>query len=141
MFSGQTLNRGYRLSLCALSCICWLLPVCSEKTALAFQETQTDQVKTKTIEIPFKSHDGYEMFGKLTVPESSGRHAVVIYVQTAEGATVDMKRSDGRGGTFNYFDLYRGKFPEMNVAFFGYEGRGIRMGDKPPRYEPIDWDI
>ena len=29
----------------------------------------------------------------------------------------------------------------MNVAFFSYEGRGIRMGDKPPRYETINWDI
>ncbi|HEY7544990.1 MAG TPA: hypothetical protein VID27_08915, partial [Blastocatellia bacterium] len=94
----------------------------------------------KTIEIPFKSHDGYEMFGKLTLPDSDGRHAVVIYVQTAEGMTVDMKRPLPNG-TFNYFDLYREKLPEMNVGFFGYEGRGIRMGDAPPRYEKIDWDI
>src|SRR5262249_27229961 len=82
-----------------------------------------------------------EMFGKLTVPASSGHNVAVIYVQTAEAATVDVKVTDGRGGTFNYFDLYRTKLPQMNVAFFGYEGRGIRMGDKPPRYETIDWDI
>jgi acetyl esterase/lipase len=81
------------------------------------------------------------MFGKLTLPNSGARHPVVIYVQTAEGMTVDMKRPNGRGGTFNYFDLYREKLPEMNVAFFGYEGRGIHMGDAPPRYEQIDWDI
>ena len=101
---------------------------------------QEAAVKTKTIEIPFRSHDGYEMFGKLTLPETRGRHGVVIYVQTAEGMTVDMKRRDGRGGTFNYFDLYRKKLPEMNVAFFGYEGRGIQMGESPPRYEKIDWE-
>src|SRR5262245_26875140 len=95
----------------------------------------------KTIEIPFTSHDGHEMFGKLTIPDSGASHAVVIYVQTAEGMTVDMKRPKGREGTFNYYDLYREKLPEMNVAFFSYEGRGIRMGDKPPRYESIDWDI
>src|SRR4030095_5868961 len=82
-----------------------------------------------------------EMFGKLTIPTSGGRHPVVIYVQTAEGMTVDTKRQKGRGETFNYFDLYREKLPEMNVAFFSYEGRGIRMGDKPPRYETINWDI
>src|SRR6185503_6827009 len=95
-------------------------------------------VKTKTIEIPFKSHDGYDMFGKLTVPETGKPRAVLISVQTAEGATVDMKRPNGRGGTFNYFDLYRVKLPEMNVAHFSYEGRGIRMGPDPPRYEQID---
>jgi len=105
------------------------------------QDAARDAVKAKTIEIPFLSHDGYEMFGKLTVPTSGGSHPVVIYVQTAEGMTVDMKRHKSRTETFNYFDLYREKLPEMNVAFFSYEGRGIRMGDKPPRYETIDWDI
>jgi len=55
--------------------------------------------------------------------------------------TVDMKRQKSRTETFNYFDLYREKLPEMNVAFFSYEGRGITMGDKPPRYETINWDI
>jgi len=65
----------------------------------------------------------------------------VIYVQTAEGATVDMKRYKSREETFNYYDLYREKLTAMNVGFFSYEGRGIRMGDKPPRFEQIDWDI
>jgi len=102
---------------------------------------QDSEVKTKTIEIPFSSYDRYEMFGKLTIPTSTGNHPVVIYVQTAEGMTVDMKRQKSRTGTFNYFDLYREKLPEMNVAFFSYEGRGITMGDKPPRYETINWDI
>src|SRR5215472_8403114 len=91
--------------------------------APANDEPQQGIGKPKTVEIPFKSYDGYEMFGKLTVPASSGSHAVVIYVQTAEAATVDVKVTDGRGGTFNYFDLYRTKLPQMNVAFFGYEGR------------------
>ena len=97
--------------------------------------------KTKTIELPFTSYDRHEMFGKLTTPTSTGKHPVVIYVQTAEGMTVDMKRQKSRTETFNYFDLYREKLPEMNVAFFSYEGRGITMGDKPPRYETINWDI
>src|SRR5215471_16479373 len=95
----------------------------------------------KTVEVPFTSYDGYAMFGKLTLPTSNTAHPVVIYVQTAEAGTVDVKRANGRGGTFNYFDLYRAKLPEMNVAFFSYEGRGVRMGDKPPNYDSIDWDI
>lgn len=94
----------------------------------------------RTLEIPFTSHDGFPMFGKLTVPATPGRHPVVIYVQTAEGATVDTRRPLGGGRTFSYFDLYRDKLPPMNVAFFSYEGRGVRMGDSPPRYEQIDWD-
>jgi predicted esterase len=81
------------------------------------------------------------MFGKLTIPTSAGTHPVVIYVQTAEGMTVDMKRQKSRTETFNYFDLYREKLPEMNSAFFSYEGRGIRMGDKPPRFETINRDV
>lgn len=107
----------------------------------AQKPAQTGGAKSQTIEIPFTSHDGYKMFGKLTVPTSGGAHAVVVYVQTAEGMTVDVKRQKTRSETFNYFDLYREKLPEMNVAFFSYEGRGVTMGDKPPRYETIDWDI
>jgi pimeloyl-ACP methyl ester carboxylesterase len=92
----------------------------------------------ETMAVNFTSHDGYPMFGKLTLPDTDKPHSVVVYVQTAEGATIDMKRPKGGGGTFNYYDLYRQKLPEMNVAFFSYEGRGIRMGPAPPRYEQID---
>jgi pimeloyl-ACP methyl ester carboxylesterase len=98
-------------------------------------------VDAQTVELPFTSHDGYPMLGKLTLPASSGAHAVVIYVQTAEGMTVDMKRPQGRGETFSYFNLYREKLPAIDVAFFCYEGRGIRNGDKPPRYETVDRDV
>lgn len=65
----------------------------------------------------------------------------MVYVQTADGMTVDMKRPLGQGKTFNYFDLYREKLPAMNVALFSYEGRGVRMGDAPPRYEQIDSSV
>jgi pimeloyl-ACP methyl ester carboxylesterase len=91
-----------------------------------------------TIEIPFQSHDGHRMLGKLTIPTGVGRYPVVIYAQSAEGMTVDMKRRLSDTATFNYFDLYATKLPEMNVAFFRYEGRGIRNGSKPPRFEEID---
>jgi dienelactone hydrolase len=97
--------------------------------------------RAQTVEIPFKSHDGHPMLGKLTVPATERPHPVIIYVQTAEGATVDMKRPLRDGQTLNYFDLYREKLPQMDVAFFSYEGRGIHMGDSPPRYERIDWDV
>jgi len=109
--------------------------------APAGNAAQDSAQKNKLTEIPFSTHDGYEMFGKLSLPTSDGRHPVVIYVQTAEGMTVDMKRRNGRGGTFNYFDLYREKLAEMNVGFFSYEGRGVRMGDQPPRFEKIEWDV
>ena len=99
------------------------------------------QAQPKTIEIPFTSHDGHALYGKLSLPHAEGRHAVVIYVQTAEGSTVDMRRPKPGGGTFNYYDLYREKLAEMNIAFFSYEGRGIRMGDQPPRYEHIERKI
>src|SRR5678816_1649354 len=55
--------------------------------------------------------------------------------------TVDMKRPGGGDTTFNYFDLYREKLPAMNLAFFSYDGRGIGMGDKPPRYEAIEPEV
>jgi len=109
--------------------------------ARANDGAQGDGAKMRTIEVPFTSHDGYQMFGKLTIPSSAAPHAVVVYVQTAEASTVDTKRQGFRGGTFNFLDLYRDKLAEVNVAFFSYEGRGVRMGEQPPLYERIDWDI
>ncbi len=91
-----------------------------------------------TTEVKFTTHDGFPMTGKLTLPDSEGKHAIVIYVQNAEGMTVDMKRPLGADRTFNYFDLYREKLPAIDVGFFSYEGRGVTMGDGPPRFEKID---
>jgi pimeloyl-ACP methyl ester carboxylesterase len=95
------------------------------------------QAGARTLEVAFRSHDEHEMFGKLTLPAGTPR-AVVVYVQTAEGMTVDMRRPSARGGTFDYFELYRAKLPALQLGFFSYEGRGIRMGDAPPRYETIE---
>lgn len=128
-----------RMLFCSLSAAAFLLLVMAP--ALAQGTAQAPKAIAKTTEIPFKSHDGYDMLGRLTVPDSPGKHPIVIYMQTAEGMTIDVKRTNPRGGTFNYFDLYREKLPPMNVAFFSYEGRGIRLGDDPPRYEKIDWNI
>jgi pimeloyl-ACP methyl ester carboxylesterase/DNA-binding transcriptional ArsR family regulator len=94
-----------------------------------------------TVEVPFMTHDGYPMLGKLTMPDTGGGHAVVMYVQTAEGMTVDMKRPLGANRTFQYFDLYRTKLVEKNIGFFSYEGRGIRNGGEPPRFETIDREV
>lgn len=97
--------------------------------------------KTRVHSIEFKTHDGYEMFGKLALPASGELEALVIYVQTSEGMTVDMKRPLGGNRTFKYHDLYRKKFPEKNIGFFSYQGRGISMGDSPPRYEKIEKSV
>jgi hypothetical protein len=101
---------------------------------------RADAATGATIEVPFTSHDGLPMVGKLTLPDTPGPHPVVVYVQTAEAMTADAKRL-GPKGTFNYFDLYRTRLTAANVGFFSYEGRGIRGGDTPPRYEAIDWPV
>lgn len=115
-------------------------------TSSAASEEQTkkpaeNSKQYRTVKIPFKSHDGYRMFGKLILPLSGKPKGLVIYVQTAEGATVDMKRMKNANETFNYYDIYREKLSKMNIAFFSYQGRGIKMGKEPPRFENIDWDI
>ena len=135
------LPESHKCGVLTLTAATIILSAMMISPAGAGTRLQAAQAKSKTTEIRFTSHDGYPMFGKLTMPESAGRHPVVIYVQTAEGMTVDMKRPKPGGGTFNYFDLYREKLPEMNVAFFSYEGRGVSMGGEPPRYEKIDWEI
>jgi pimeloyl-ACP methyl ester carboxylesterase len=91
----------------------------------------------KTVEIPFSSHDGHAMLGKLTVPGAGGPFPVVVFVQTAEAATADT-RIQGPKGPLDFVDIYRREFAAMNVAFFSYEGRGARLGEKPPRYVQLD---
>ena len=112
--------------------------------ALTYAVQQTSDIEQPTYivkDIAFKAHDGVAMLGRLVLPKSTAPRAIVIYVQTAEGATIDQKRLLGNGKTFNYYDLYREKLTAMDIGFFSYEGRGIRMGDDPPRYEKIDWDV
>lgn len=91
-------------------------------------------------DVPFQAHDGVDMFGRLVLQKNGKPRAIVVYVQTAEGATIDQKRPLGGGKTFNYFDVYRVELLNRGIGFFSYEGRGIRMGDAPPRYEKIDRD-
>ncbi|HET6324303.1 MAG TPA: hypothetical protein VFG04_06350 [Planctomycetaceae bacterium] len=130
-----------RHGVCRLSATIGVLIAFFPAAVRCNDQPAADRTKSTTIDIPFKSYDGYEMFGKLTLPKTEGAHPVVIYVQTAEAMTVDVKRSKAGGGTFNYFDLYREKLPQMNVGFFSYEGRGVRLGEKPPRFERIDRKI
>lgn len=92
----------------------------------------------RIVEVRFRSHDDLEMFGKLYLPEAGVPKSIVIYVQTAEGSTVDMTRRISRTETFNYYDLYRDNLTKEGLGFFSYEGRGIRMGSSPPRFEQID---
>jgi len=91
----------------------------------------------KTVDVSFRSQDGQELFGKLTVPDGVTRAPVVLMIQTAEAQTAD-SRVQGPRGSIDFFDLYRRELAAMGVAFFSYEGRGIRLGDKPPRYVAID---
>ena len=90
------------------------------------QENVAESVAT---EIRFSSHDDLEFLGRLTTPRSEGPHPVVIYVQTAEGMTIEQRRPKGGGETFDYLDLYAEQLPKLGVAFFRYQGRGVTMGD------------
>ena len=123
------------------TCLVWLVgfssSICCEFGRCQEEAPEAPPSYVAT-DVAFTAHDDVEMFGRLVLPESRTPRAVVIYVQTAEGSTLDMKRSLGGGRTFNYYDLYREKLTAMDIGFFSYEGRGIRMGDDLPRYEEID---
>jgi len=52
---------------------------------------------TTTRDIPFTSHDGYPMLGRLTLPDTPGPHPVLMLVQTAEAATMDGELRNSKG--------------------------------------------
>ena len=129
----------FRTTLLRLVGFAWF--ACCEFAYAQEQPQEKRQPDYAVLDFAYKAHDDVEMFGRLVLPKSRSPRAVVIYVQTAEGATIDMKRPLGGGKTFNYYDLYRDKLTAMDIGFFSYEGRGIRMGDDLPRYEKIYWDV
>ena len=105
----------------------------------AVQEAGPGELRdAATEELHFSTHDGFPLRGKLTLPPGPGPHPIVVYVQSAEGMTVDMRRPLGGGATFDYFDLYAEHLPALGVGFFRYEGRGLTTGGEPPRFEVID---
>jgi len=71
---------------------------------LGIQTTARAQAPpTRTIEVPLTSHDGYEMFGKLTIPASAAPRLLVVYVQTAEGMTGQYETAKRPRGNFQLF--------------------------------------
>ncbi|HEU0302478.1 MAG TPA: alpha/beta hydrolase [Longimicrobium sp.] len=94
-----------------------------------------------TRDIAFTSHDGHAMRGRLTVPLGPGPHPVVVYAQTAEGTTIEVRRPLSDSTSFSYYGLYADSLPAMGIAFFRYDGRGIGMGPSPPRFETIDTTV
>jgi pimeloyl-ACP methyl ester carboxylesterase len=135
------INFQSRLACLGFFLAAWPGLVLGQEPKTTKSEIQTPTPPTTSTDIPFKSHDGLDMFGRLVLPKDARPRAIVLYVQTAEGQTIDVRRPLGNGKTFNYFDLYRVELPKRNIGFFSYEGRGIRMGDSAPRYETIDRDV
>ena len=80
---------------------------------------------TTTRDIPFASHDGHAMLGRLTLPDTPGLHPVVVMVQTAEAMRLDPSGRSSKGGSVPVFNLYREQLARLNVGFFSYEGRGV----------------
>lgn len=81
------------------------------------------------------------MKGKLVLPADNEKAPVVVYVQNAEGFTRDILRKDLEGNVVSTLDAYRKGLAKRGIGFFSYDGRGIFNGDKPPRFETIDWEI
>ena len=80
---------------------------------------------TTTRDIAFESHDGYPMLGRLTMPDTPGRHPVLLLVQTAEAQAKDGQVRDARGERVPAYTLYRANLAPLGIGFFSYEGRGV----------------
>ena len=98
---------------------------------------------TTTRDIPFTSHDGYPMLGRLTLPDAPGPHPVLILVQTAEAATMDGKLRNSKGVRVRIYNQYRDLLAPMGIGFFSYEGRGRTMTEwvKDHLSQPTMWDL
>src|SRR5688500_8576889 len=86
----------------------------------AHQTSDPRRPNDVVMDLVFKAHDEAAMFGRRILPGANPPRAVEIYVQTTEGATVDMTRRLGDGKTFTFHDLYRAKPTAMGIGFFSY---------------------
>jgi pimeloyl-ACP methyl ester carboxylesterase len=80
---------------------------------------------TTTRDIPFMSHDGYPMLGRLTLPDTPGPHPVMLLVQTAEAQAKDGQLRNAKGERVPVYTLYRANLAPLGIGFFSYEGRGV----------------
>ena len=80
---------------------------------------------TTTRDIAFTSHDGVPMLGRLTMPDTPGRHPVMMLVQTAEASTKDGQVRPTGGERVPAYTLYRANLAPLGIGFFSYEGRGV----------------
>lgn len=80
---------------------------------------------TTTRDIPFTTHDGYPMLGRLTLPDTPGPHPILMLVQTAEAATMDGELRNAKGVRVRIYSQYREVLAPMGIGFFSYEGRGV----------------
>lgn len=135
----MTLHRISSPGMSLLRTLTGALLAAVSTTSAAAQEAVAPVAESyRVTELRFETHDKHAMRGKLVLPKKAKPRAVVIYVQAAEGMTVDMERPLGRSKTFRYFDLYCEKLTALGLGFFSYEGRGITTGKRPPRFETID---
>jgi pimeloyl-ACP methyl ester carboxylesterase len=65
------------------------------------------------------------MLGRLTMPDTPGRHPVLLLVQNAEASTKDGQVRPPGGERVPAYTLYRANLAPLGIGFFSYEGRGV----------------
>src|SRR5262245_630726 len=74
--------------------------------------------RTTTRDIAFTSYDGYPMLGRLTLPDTPGRHPVMMLVQTAEAQPKDGQMRPPGGERVPVYTLYRANLAPLGIGFF-----------------------
>lgn len=122
--------RTWRIAAVAGLCA---LAASRPPSAVHAQTGAAPAAATTTSDIRFKSHDGYDMRGRLTLPNTPGRHAVLVMVQTAEASMLDGRTRNAKGERVSFYDLYRDNLAPLDIGFFSYEGRGVTTNESGAR--------
>jgi hypothetical protein len=107
----------------------------------AYHKTLPLPEGTNRVWIPFESHDGYKMLDELILPQKGKPNAIVIQVQLAEATMIRGSLANKDGKIVSTADIFIETLPDMNVAFFSYEGRGAGLSLCRPGFEEIDWKV
>jgi len=93
-----------------------------------------------TTVLQIRTHDNYQLTGKLDLPAAETVDKIVIYVNGSGPNTYDNRRKIGEY-EFNYYDLFADELSKRGIAFFRYNTRGVSSGPEPPMFTKIDEQV
>ncbi|WP_242941203.1 S-layer homology domain-containing protein [Sporobacter termitidis] len=86
------------------------------------------------------SHDGFELTGRLCLPEGDETVGKVVVLVNGTGPSTYETKGLQPPYRYKYYDYFADQFAAEHTAFFSYNTRGVQLTEENPYYT-INWDV